>query len=100
MGRPKKNPLPQEPSADDTWYMFLVNYWVPFPTSEYGGLQCVIARSTEEAKQVIKEAAGDFMLESIKDSEERIQARLNKAEVYELVGTTIKMPCMIRSFET
>lgn len=100
MGRPRKTPLPQEPSADDTWYMFLVNYWVPFPSSEYGGLQCVIARSTEEAKQVIKEAAGDFMLESIKDSEERIQARLNKAEVYELVGTTIKMPCMIRSFET
>ncbi len=100
MGRPRKTPLPQEPSADDKWFMFLVNYWVPFPTSEYGGLQCVIARSTEEAKQVIKEAAGDFMLESIKDSEERIQARLNKAEVYELVGTTIKMPCMIRSFET
>ena len=100
MGRPRKTPLPQEPSADDTWYMFLVNYWVPFPSSEYGGLQCVIARSTEEAKQVIKEAAGDFMLESIKDSEERIQARLNKAEVYELVGTEIKMPCMIRSFET
>ena len=100
MGRPRKTPLPQEPSVDDTWYMFLVNYWGPFPTSEYGGLQCVIARSTEEAKQVIKEAAGDFMLESIKDSEERIQARLNKAEVYELVGTTIKMPCMIRSFET
>lgn len=101
MGRPRKTPLPQEPSADDTWYMFLVNYWVPFPTSEYGGLQCVIARSTEEAKQVIKEAAGDFMLESIKDADERIDARVNKAAVYALVNTqSLTYPHMVRSFET
>lgn len=99
MGRPKKV-LPQEQGEQDKWYMFLVNYWVPFPSSAYGGLQCVIARTVEEAKQVIKEHAGDFMVGSFKDADERIQMRLNKAEVYELVGTEIKIPCMIRSFET
>ena len=101
MGRPRKNPLPQEPSADDTWYMFLVNYWVPFPSSEYGGLQCVIARNKEEAKEVIKEVAGDFMLASIKDADERIDARVNKAAVYALVNTqSLTYPHMVRSFET
>jgi hypothetical protein len=100
MGRPRKVQTEQEPSSDDKWFMFLVNYWVPFPSSEYGGLQCVIARTVEEAKEVIKEAAGDFMVGSFKDADERIQMRLNKAEVYELVGTEIKIPCMIRSFET
>jgi NADPH:quinone reductase-like Zn-dependent oxidoreductase len=80
--------------------MFLVNYWVPFPRSEYGGLQCVIARSKEEAKEVIKEAAGDFVIDSFSDAEERIEARVNKSDVYELVGTEIKEPCLVRSFET
>ncbi len=101
MGRPKKAVLPQEPSADDTWYMFLVNYWVPFPTSEYGGLQCVIARNKEEAKEVIKEVAGDFMVESISNADERIEARLSKAAVYELAKPQVwTYPHMIRSFET
>lgn len=101
MGRPKKVVLPQEPSAEDKWFMFLVNYWVPFPSSEYGGLQCVIARNKEEVKAVIKEVAGDYMVESFKDAEERIEARVNKAAVYELVSTqSITYPHMIRSFET
>jgi hypothetical protein len=63
-------------------------------------LQCIIARSREEAKEVIKEAAGDFMVGSFKDADERIEMRLNKADVYELVGTEIKEPCLVRSFET
>lgn len=101
MGRPKKVVLPQEPSADDTWYMYLVNYWVPFPSSEYGGLQCVIARNKEEAKAVIKEIAGEFLLDSFHDADERIEARVNKASVYELVKTqSITYPHMIKSFET
>jgi hypothetical protein len=101
MGRPKKVVLPQEPSADDTWYMYLVNYWVPFPSSEYGGLQCVIARNKEEVKAVIKEIAGELLLDSFHDSDARIEARVNKASVYELVKTqSITYPHMIKSFET
>lgn len=101
MGRPKKVLLPQEPSADDTWYMYLVNYWVPFPRSEYGGLQCVVARNKEEAKAVIKEVAGEFMIDSFKDADERIEARLNRADVYELAKPQVwKHAHMKRSFET
>ena len=101
MARPKKVQPPQEPSADDTWYMYLVSYWVPFPTSEYGGLQCVIARNKEEAKEVIKEVAGDFMIDSFKDADELIEVKLNKANVYELDKPNIwTYAHMIRSMET
>jgi hypothetical protein len=98
MGRPKKV-LPQEQGEQDKWYMFLVNYWVPFPSSEYGGLQCVIARTVEEAKQVIKEHAGDFMVGSFKDADERIEMRINKAEVFPVIGSYDE-PHIVRSFET
>lgn len=97
MGRPKKV-QPLEPS-DEQWYLYLVNYWVPFPSSEYGGLQCVLARSKEEAKEVIKEEAGDFMVGSFKDADERIELRINKAEVFPVIGS-YGDPHIVRSFET
>jgi len=95
MGRPKKVDL----IVDDQWYLYLVGYWVPFPSSEYGGLQCVLARTKEEAKNVIKEAAGDFMVNSFKDADERIEARVNKAEVFPVIGS-YGDPHIVRSFET
>lgn len=101
MGRPKKTPLPEheEQSSNEQWYIYLVNYWVPFPSSEYGGLQCVLARSNEEAKAVIKEASGDFMVGSFKDADDRIDMRVTKAAVFPIIGSYDE-PCIVRSFET
>lgn len=101
MGRPRKNPLPEhvDPSTNEQWYLYLVNYWVPFPSSEYGGLQCVLARTKEEAIAAIKEDAGDFMFGSFKDAAERIELRVNKAEVFPVIGSYDE-PHVVRSFET
>ena len=100
MGRPKKIQTEQvEPSTNEQWYLYLVGYWVPFPSSEYGGLQCVLARTKEEAKEVIKEDSGDYMVESFKDADERIEARVNKAIVFAVMGN-FNEPKMVRSFET
>jgi hypothetical protein len=101
MGRPRKNPLPEhvDPNTNEQWYMYLVNYWVPFPSSEYGGLQCVLARNKEEAKAAIKEAAGEFMVDSFKDADERIEMRINKAEVFPVIGSYGDSH-VVRSFET
>lgn len=101
MGRPRKNPLPEhvDPSSNEQWYLYLVNYWVPFPSSEYGGLQCVLARTKEEAIAAIKEDAGDFMFGSFKDAAERIELRVNKAEVFPVMGSYDE-PHVVRSFET
>ena len=34
-------------------YLYLVDYWVPFPTSEYGGLINVIAKSDIECHDIL-----------------------------------------------
>jgi hypothetical protein len=34
-------------------YLYLVDYWVPFPSSEYGGLITVIAETDNECHDVL-----------------------------------------------
>ena len=34
-------------------YLYLVNYWVPFPISEYGGLITVIAENDGECHDIL-----------------------------------------------
>lgn len=34
-------------------YLYLVDYWVPFPSSEYGGLVNVIAENDTEAFEIL-----------------------------------------------
>ena len=36
-------------------YLYIVDYWVPFPASEYGGLINLIAESDTEAFEILKE---------------------------------------------
>jgi hypothetical protein len=33
--------------------IYIVSYWLPFPSSEYGGVQVVIAENDEECVQVL-----------------------------------------------
>ena len=35
-------------------YLYIIDYWIPFPTSEYGGVLCVISESDSEVAAVIK----------------------------------------------
>lgn len=34
-------------------YLYIVDYWVPFPSSEYGGLINLIAQSDTEAFEIL-----------------------------------------------
>ena len=36
-------------------YLYLVDYWVPFPSSEYGGLLTVIAENDVECHDILLE---------------------------------------------
>ncbi len=36
-------------------YLYLVDYWVPFPTSEYGGLLTLIAKDDNECHDILLE---------------------------------------------
>jgi hypothetical protein len=37
-------------------YLYIVNYWVPFPSSEYGGTVSLIAESDTEAFEILSES--------------------------------------------
>lgn len=68
----------------EQWYVFLTSYWVPFPTSEYGGLQAVVARNAQEAADFLEEQAFSWELSSINNARELIEARLRRATVLPL----------------
>ena len=36
-------------------YLYIVDYWVPFPSSEYGGLINLIAKSDTEAFKILSQ---------------------------------------------
>jgi hypothetical protein len=64
--------------------IFLVQYWVGFPCSEYGGLQAVIARDEDEAVAFLVEQANeewhDYYREQYPDFEVRIRNAVGEAK--------------------
>ena len=62
-------------------YLYIVNYWVPFPSSEYGGTISLIAESDAEAFEILSKS-DDF-----DDSyNHRIMERVVNAHKFALVG--------------
>ncbi len=62
-------------------YLYLVNYWVPFPSSEYGGVVSVIAENDNECHDVLLEWRDEY--ENTHDS--RIMERVVNAHKFALV---------------
>ena len=56
-------------------YFYLVDYWVPFPSSEYGGVVSVIAENNNECHDVLLEWRDEY--ENTHDS--RIMENVSKA---------------------
>ena len=44
--------------------IYIVSYWLPFPASEYGGVQVVIAENDEECVQVLIDGADSWEKEA------------------------------------
>lgn len=42
-------------------FLFLVDYWVPFPTSEYSGLLSVIGEDDNEVHDILIEWRDDYL---------------------------------------
>ncbi len=45
-------------------YLYIVDYWVPFPSSEYGGVISVIAENDVECHDIMRDANYDTAYES------------------------------------
>jgi len=61
-------------------FLYLVDYWVPFPASEYGGVISVVAENDNECHDLLLEWRGDY--ESEYDN--RIMERIVSADKFEL----------------
>jgi hypothetical protein len=102
MGRPKgsknqEQPESVQPEPSEGYTLYLVNYWVPFPSSEYGGMQAVVAKDDEECYKLIAEA-DTWEIGCHKNAEELIRARVKKAARFQLVGDHLEE--VVRSFTT
>jgi len=42
-------------------YLYLVNYWVPFPSSEYGGSVSVIAADDNECHDILLQWRDEYL---------------------------------------
>jgi hypothetical protein len=62
-------------------YLYLVDYWVPFPSSEYGGVVSVIAENDNECHDLLLK-----WRDEIEDSHDgRIMERVVNAHKFALV---------------
>ena len=45
-------------------YLYIIDYWIPFPQSEYGGMINVIAKDDNECFELLSNPDEDFYQES------------------------------------
>lgn len=65
-------------------YMYLIDYWLPGPSSEHGGLQCIIASSDEECIKIIENDVTEY--EKKYPWKELILEKVNQARKYQLLS--------------
>jgi hypothetical protein len=54
-------------------YLYIINYWVPFPSSEYGGVVSVIAQDDDECYDVVVDWDNEYYPECYPQAMENIQ---------------------------
>lgn len=75
-------------------YLYLVDYWVPFPSSEYGGVISVIAENDNECHDVLL----DWRDECDSSHDARIMERVVNADKFALVND--EQSRIVNSFTT
>ena len=60
--------------------LYIVDYWVPFPSSEYGGMIVVIAESKQECHDLLLEWRDEYL----NSHDARIMEKVDKAQVFAL----------------
>ena len=77
-------------------YMYLVEHYVPFPQSEYGGLWSVIAQDDEECFDLITQDDQNYFNEKYYGN---LREYIAKAQVFELASNEVK-PQIAEAFTT
>ena len=77
-------------------YLYLVNYWVPFPSSEYGGLIAVVAENDNQCHDVLI----DWRDECESSYDDRIRENVYRATSLELSNEANEEIGIVDSFLT
>jgi len=64
--------------------IYIVKYWLPFPSSEYGGLEIVIASSEEECIHLLRKRVDSYSMEEYPDYLNRITETVKQAKRFAL----------------
>ena len=75
-------------------YIFVFDYWIPFPSSEYGGIVIISAVSEEEAELIAKDHTSKF------DKRDYDTDQLVKNTDRKVIGTTDRESGVIDMFVT
>ena len=67
-----------DPTAIPTLY--IVDYWLPFPSSEYGGVQLVVAHADAECERILAESVSQSDREDYPNYREKIANRIKTAK--------------------
>ena len=76
-------------------YLYLVDYWVPFPSSEYGGTVSVIASNDTECHDILRD--GGISYDNVHDN--LIMANVVRAPRFALRDED-QEPQIVKSFTT
>ena len=67
--------------------IYIVEYWLPFPSSEYGGVDIVIADNKKEALELLVKDVSDFDKEHYPEYQEMIAEKVANALRYKVQAT-------------
>jgi hypothetical protein len=62
--------------------IYIVSYWLPFPASEYGGVQVVIAENDEDCVRILADKQDDFYKEEYPNYAECIAEQVKRAKKF------------------
>ena len=80
--------------------LYIVDYWVPFPSSEYGGIEIYIARNKIQLLDFIISRADAYDKESYPDYKELIKKCVDNCEEYYLTDDYSNNARLVNSFVT
>lgn len=70
----------------ENYKLYIIDYWVPFPSSEYGGIIIITAKSEEDAIEVIKNHNWKHWDVSIDNDILKIEEAVKESIRYEIHG--------------
>jgi hypothetical protein len=81
--------------------LYVIDYWVPFPRSEYGGVMVVVAANDEECFTLLERAGGYTEDEELHDVNLRYAAKeaIRSADKFPLADRNAKSK-IIKEFTT